>query len=584
MVVLALVSILAFAAAGILSAKVTSKESDVLIRGADCGFWVNPGPASTDAQDANALSAWRANSAEDLHLASTMAAACQKNSSVASDCVSYAPREIEWTTTTKTTCPFDPKICYQNTTVRFDTGLIDSTEGFGINAQKQDRLLYRNVVECTPLVREGYISDDWHDMNGTKIRPGNVEGNVLNTQPGEKWVELYYGPGYLLGLNSTFIYSDREPTVHMFGSQLWSLAATDARAQHPEKSSFIPIRELNRTDADINLLFLRQEMGLQYSKPVNDPWFEANYPTTRQYSTDDGGYKNVTIYSPEFPISVVGCTHQYQWCDPSTGSDPTCTDLGGLHPTWTQARQLFKRDKQITTLKRMQDVAGVYNDFSKIAATITGSVLQINKYGYYQLAAMKDDYWISELGHMFGTLMKVMQIRNYRFTGGYTSPMNIQPVITPAAANETWMCDAQMVRREDYQSLSVLGLAIICAFGALIILINLTLDSSVGWYQKRYNKRAYATREWEMLQSETLQQKLYKAHGVDLREGDVSVTHVLERLEGRRLGETMETLVERERELKSMASVGTLGKGSEVGVSVRRVSTERTLEGSPLSR
>lgn len=538
---------------------------------------------TTDAEDTDALSAWRANKVEDIHLASTMAAACQKNSSVTSDCVSYAPKEIEWTTTIKNACPFDTKICYQNKTVRFDSGLLDTTTELGINAQKPDRVLYRNVVECAPLMRDGYISDDWHDINGTRLRPGNVDGNILNTQPGEKWIEWYYGPGELLGLNSTFIYSDREPTVHMFGSQLWSLAATQARTQRVDQSGFTPIRELNRTDADINLLFLRQEMGLQYSKPVNDPWFQANTPTTREYATETGGYKNVTIYSPEFPISVMGCTHQYQFCDPSTGSSPTCTDLDGWYPVWKQVATLFTREKQKSTLKRLAQVLGTVNNFAGIAITITGSVLQINKYGYYQLAAMKDDYWTRELGHMFGTLMKAIQIRNYRYTSGYSSPLNIKPVITPPAANETWMCDAQLVRREDYQSLSVLGLAIICSFGALIILINLTLDSFVGWYQKRYNKRVYATREWELLQAEVLQQKLYRAHGVDIREGDVSVGQVLDRLEGRRVGDTMTTMVEK-RELKSMSSMGTVGKGSCVSVGVRRVSTERTLPVAPLSR
>jgi hypothetical protein len=355
--------------------------------------------------------------------------------------------------------------------------------------------------------------------------------------------------------------------------------------------SWIPIPELNRTDADVHLLYLTQEMGMQYSKPVNDPWFTANYPVTREYETAPGVFKNITVYSPGlWPMSTMACTQQYQWCDPSSSSsNPICTELGGILPAMAQAKRLFKKnDRQYLTLKRLGEVVSSAMGMADIPAAITGSVLLINKHGFYQLAPPRDDHWIQELSHMFGTFLKFMQIRNYRYTGGYTSALNIEPEITPPMANETWMCDAQLVTREDYQSLSVLGLIIICAFGALIILINLSLDSLVGWYQKRYNKREHATAEWELLQSETLQRQLYKSHGVDLQEGDVSMGDVLERLKGRRNGETMDTLVGGERdmvrELRSMSSAATLGKGSAIGVSVRRVSTERTMPMSPLSR
>jgi hypothetical protein len=221
-VVLALISVSAFAAAGILSARVTSKESDVLIKSSQCGFWNEQDSATRSGVFAEQRG-WAANLAEDFHLASTMAAACQKNSSIASDCISYAPKRIEWTTSTDISCPFDKKICYQNKTVRFDTGFLDTTVYFGINAPRDDRLSLRHVVECSPLVQEGYVSD-WHDMNGTKFAPGNLNGDVLVTRPGEKWLEWYYGPDGQFGLNSTFIYSDLEPSAHMFGSQLFALA------------------------------------------------------------------------------------------------------------------------------------------------------------------------------------------------------------------------------------------------------------------------------------------------------------------------------------------------------------------------
>jgi hypothetical protein len=166
---------------------------------------------------------FQANVVEDFNLASTMATACQQNSTVASDCISYAPKQLTWTTSTNGSCPFDKKICYQNTTVRFDSGLLDSTEHFGINAVSSDRIQLRAVMTCTPLMREGYVSD-WHDMNGTRFAPGQLPGDVMHTAPGELWLEWFYGPTARMDTNSTIIYSDREGTVSMFGTQLYSLA------------------------------------------------------------------------------------------------------------------------------------------------------------------------------------------------------------------------------------------------------------------------------------------------------------------------------------------------------------------------
>lgn len=576
-ILLALMSIMSFAVAGILSARVTNKESDVLIKGSTCGWWMAP----VMTNDTAAYESYVSNLVEDKYLASTMAAACNKDSGVSSDCVSYSPKEIEWTTKVDVPCPFDQKICYQNKSVRFDSGLADTTQHFGINARKEDRLQFRMVTECSPLVREGYVSD-WHSMNGTRLDPGLIDGDIMQTAPDEKWIEFYYGASRYLGLNSTLIYSDREPTVHMFGSQLWSLSATESNIDSKNMDSFVPIPELNRTDADVNILFLRQEMGMQYTNPVNDPWFEANTPKIKTTTSSTGIPRNATYYVPDFPISVVGCAMQYQWCDPGTGQ---CTDLTGRLRAMRQTRVRFKRPKQQITILRMAEITTITSGITSLATSLAGSVLLINKNGIYRSAGPRDDQWIQELSHMFGTLLKVMQIRNFRYTGGYTSDFKVEPVITPPLANETWMCDAQMVRRDDFQSLSVLGIALICSIGGLIIITNLCLDSVVAWYHKRWDTRRHVTEEWEMLQAENLQRQLYKTHGADWREENVSLANVLETVKNGRYGRaSFAGRHEAYRELKSMSSAGSLGKDSEVAVGVRRMSTERTLPVSPLAR
>jgi hypothetical protein len=323
-------------------------------------------------------------------------------------------------------------------------------------------------------------------------------------------------------------------------------------------SGFLPISELNRTNADVNLLFLLQSMGVQYPKSVNDPWFEAKDPQSVTYEYQPGKTRNTTVYNPKLPISTVGCTIQHQWCSKlSTGSETICTDLHGIEPSIRQARQLFNREKQRVTLERVIKVTKEVGDFSKIVLSNPNGFLLMNKYGYYRVAAPADDQWIQELDHIFGMMLTSMQIRNYRFAGGYQSALDITPIIQAPSANETWMCDAQLVRREDFQSLSVLGLALILSIGGFIILINLILDSIAGWYQMRYNKRVYAMQEWEMLQAETLQKRLYLSQGVDLREGLVSIASILHGTQALKRNDTMATLVESDIKTQSMVNAET---------------------------
>jgi hypothetical protein len=360
---------------------------------------------------------------------------------------------------------------------------------------------------------------------------------------------------------------------------LTSSSTTNSMLDNPATSFLDPIPELSRTDADINLLFLQQAPGMAYANPVTDPWFEAMTPMQSQD-------KKTTVYSPQLPISTVGCTMQYQWCDPSTGAHPTCTTLTGARPSIHQAQQLFKREEQRVTLKRLATVLESAGDFTNIASYVPASaLLLINKYGYWQMDAPRDNQWIQELSHMFGTMLTNYQIRNYRYAGGYQSALDIKPVIEAPLANEMWMCDAQIVRRNDYQSLSVLGLSLICGIGGLIIVVNLTLHAVVGWFQKRYGKQGYKRDEWEMLQAESMQRRLYQSCGVDLEKGHVSVATVLERMQEQRDREVILVVAGEGRDIECMTSTKTLVEKEDViQGDVKRVDSERTLSMDSISR
>lgn len=57
----------------------------------------------------------------------------------------------------KAACPFSSRLCkFNNTNVQLDTGYVDSTLHFGLNAPDNLRFSWRSVLKCAPLKVEGY--------------------------------------------------------------------------------------------------------------------------------------------------------------------------------------------------------------------------------------------------------------------------------------------------------------------------------------------------------------------------------------------------------------------------------------------
>jgi len=263
---------------------------------------------------------------------------------------------------------------------------------------------------------------------------------------------------------------------------------------------------------------------MRYSGPVDDPWFEAHEPSTQTLKIEFDAREEVTTYHSKYPISVVGCACQYQYCG-RTMSGTACTPLNGLDASLPKARAILKSPKQKAIIRRWTEVAGSVGDMSRVASALAGNVLLANQFGTIELHPLPNDHWIQELNHMFGTIMAALQIRNYRYAGGYGAES--MPKVTPPWENQTWMCNSQKVRRSDYQSFSVLGIGIIIGLGAFIILVDLALSSVVGSIQRRFRKREHAPLEWDLLKTKTLQRLAYSGQGVEMQSGLNSIQPVL---------------------------------------------------------
>lgn len=82
---------------------------------------------------------------------------------------------------------------------------------------------------------------------------------------------------------------------------------------------------MEQETADITVIMLAKN-SVHYDEPVDDPLFSTH--TALDYYTLWGSEE--AGYLSDFPVSMFGCTQQYQFCFARKGQSDYCTDLTGL--------------------------------------------------------------------------------------------------------------------------------------------------------------------------------------------------------------------------------------------------------------
>jgi hypothetical protein len=121
-------------------------------------------------------------------------------------------------------------------------------------------------------------------------------------------------------------------------------------------STWNPIPALNRTDADVSILFMSQN-SLTYYKPVYDPWFLAN-----------GSFYFVKgeLLLPNHFVNVMACADQYRICNPTTGG---CTPYVGNQQLQLATSEIHLNSEQVATVQRLvNSVSGIYDSVDGLGA------------------------------------------------------------------------------------------------------------------------------------------------------------------------------------------------------------------------
>ena len=470
--ILAIGSFVVFTIAGIFTSLVTQDmDNKMLIAGGRCGaYFITPGHVDYD------IKLKRDQTDQDSYVRQ-----CYGNETDALACSTFATPQIDWTVDTNASCPFASGMCIGGDTasISFDTGMMDSNDDFGINAVENDRIQIRRVTTCSPLNLDS--------------RHSTVNITIPALELVDRRSVVYFGERVNGSqVNGTALYDNVTSSISDFsifelghGYQVDGVFAFDELL-----GDWIPIPELNRTDADVSVVFLSQN-SVYYLAPVDDPFFAAH---TLIGPTDD--VKDDT-YIMDHAITALGCTDQFQICNqhPKNGPSPFCSKLGSFSDeNKVEVYDSSNGYNQLSTLSRLLNAAVgapiYYSIFGRDASSLRAAD---SLFGDFQTLNLTATQWQLEASVWFAQGLVHMQqsILDYA-----NNDKNI-PIRTPQSPGEIHGCQSQIVGNNSgmYQNLSVLGIGLVMAFALFIILLSVIVGPIHRFVDGRTAQGSRATDE-----------------------------------------------------------------------------------------
>lgn len=211
----------------------------------------------------------------------------------------------------------------------------------------------------------------------------------------------------------------------------------------------------------------------------------------------------------------MACTDQYQFCNPLLPESTACTPLFGSHDAFTNIASISLNALQQTTASliyyNLRPTSMYYSIYNRGA----GALRAQEKVILLAQSDITDTHWHTEVTSWFDTALAKLQRSVMSYAAG---PEHVVPgshIQKPTGPLTSAMCYSQKISTSsDTVSFSVLGVAIILAIGILIIGIWLTLETAIGWVQRRYNWGDYRRLRWIMDDKMQLQRMAFEEAGM----------------------------------------------------------------------
>jgi hypothetical protein len=121
-------------------------------------------------------------------------------------------------------------------------------------------------------------------------------------------------------------------------------------------SMFKPIDALQRQDADVMLFFLSSQ-GITFTQPVDDLWYSAHKPGPARLNSVSG--LTEPMYLSDELVTVLGCTWQWQFCNPFGPEETRCNPLRGMADDRFDRYDIWQSASQKTTMEWVYNAIGL---------------------------------------------------------------------------------------------------------------------------------------------------------------------------------------------------------------------------------
>lgn len=173
LMLLGVVHLSLFSAAGLLSFRLTTIQDEVLARSPNCGPWSIGNASSAQPTKPSILTQvvdYEVHRTVNLELTKLYVRDCLNGSQPSTECSAFKSNSLNYATTRNTPCPFLGGMCLGSVdnAATFDTGLIDSCQDLGINAEMKDRVELRKTMTCLPIKTQGFFQNGTFSLDGQK--------------------------------------------------------------------------------------------------------------------------------------------------------------------------------------------------------------------------------------------------------------------------------------------------------------------------------------------------------------------------------------------------------------------------------
>ncbi|KAM5343791.1 hypothetical protein ACJ41O_012328 [Fusarium nematophilum] len=438
--------------------------NEVLVQSPNCGFW------SPDLQHhpLDASMVWTNKSFEAISYVDS----CYESSVESALCDQFLPmRRLPIVKVHGVKCPFDESVCLprsegdKHPAFTIKTAELDSHVDFGINAPPKDRIKLRRTTTCSPLNLDKF----------SKVMDGPL--------PGEKVTAVYLGP--TAGTNFTYTYG--VSNYQIVADASYSLQAFYRRIANDAtySSTFAPVPELHRSDADISIAFFKNNMipvaGID--GPCKDPIFSA----TRKELAKMRGY-----WWPDNRLTAIGCVDQYEFGDPVSGGWTKPASYSDATTNTTFIKQLSKR--QLAGFTKFIWSLGLAGGIDFVVDILGTEALRAKKYPGLRDKVqnpLPNDQWKREVEYWFMIGLAKVQLDVVNIAMGPADPTfpGIKDETSKVMADRDdilkIICSSQKVHNLEFKNLHRVGFIVLAVAGGLSVVVPSLVLRAIMWRRKR---------------------------------------------------------------------------------------------------